>query len=273
MIMRRAPFSILGAMDARFLIAIVAFCTLLFSGTRAFAYTPPANEGPITDPAGKLSADDKQALDQKLRDYKDRTKNEVTYFIAPSLNGEDISDVSFATFNAWQLGSKADDNGVLVVMAPNERKIRIEVGKGREGDLTDLQSSQIIQQIIGPRLKVNDFRGAIDQSADAIVSALGDNASGKKTPAAGDQASLGSVIFFVILILLVIFIARAINRRGGGGGGGPGGGPGFFWFGGGGGGSGGGGFGGGGFGGGGGGGGSWGGGGGSSGGGGASGSY
>ena len=196
--------------------AIVVFCTLLFAGPRAFAYTPPPNDGPITDPAGKLSPEDKQALSDKILAYKTQTGNGIAYFIAPSLNGEDIEDVGFATAQAWGIGAKKLDRGVLVTMAPNERKIRIDVGKGAEGELTDLQSSQIIQQIIGPRLKQNDFRGAIDQSFVAIVAALNDPTHGGAA-ASGGGTSLGSVIFIVIIMLLIIFF---LARRGGGGGGG-----------------------------------------------------
>jgi len=210
-------------------VAFLAFCTLFLAGAQAWAFTPPAIDGPITDPSHKLSDDDKQALAQKLLDYKNRTTNEVAYFIAPSLNGEDIEDVGYDTGQAWQLGAKGKDNGVLVVLAPNERRMRIEVGKGLEGDLTDLQTQQIIQQIIGPHLKQNDFRGAIDQSADAIIAALGDAAAqpgGHRAKA--EAADPVSTIVFVLIIVFVIYLA--IKLRGGGRGGG-GGGP--FWFGGG----------------------------------------
>lgn len=245
--------------------AIVAFCTLLFSSTFAFAFTPPPIDGPITDAAGKLSDSDKQTLSEKLRTYKATSGNEITFFIAASLNGEDIADVANDTARAWKLGTKEKQKDVLVVIAPNERKDRIETAKGADGDLTDLQTAQIRQATLEPRLKADDFRGAIDQTTDAIIGALGDAASGKTpAPAAGQNASFGSVLFFIILIVIVFLIVRAINRRGGGGGGG---GPGFFWFGGGGGGFGGGGSSGGG------GGGDWGGGGGGWGGGGSSGSY
>ena len=274
--MRRWPARFLSTRvrSARF-VAFVAFCTLLLTSVVARAYTPPPIEGPITDPLGKLAPADKQALSDKLRGYKDRTGNEITYLIAPSLDGEDIADVAYDTAKAWKLGSldmQSKQADVLVVLAPNERKIRIETAKGAEGDLTDLQTQQIIQGVIGPRLKADDFRGAIDQSSDAIIQALGDNAAHKKPVAGEEPASLPSVVgVAILLIILILLIAKSRGGGGGRGGGGP-----FFWFGGGGwgGGGGGGGFGGGGggFGGGGG---SWGGGGGGGGwgGGGSSGSY
>ena len=255
--MRRSPARFLRTRVrfARFA-AFFAFCTFLLASFDALAYTPPPIEGPITDPLGKLATADKQALSDKLRAYKDRTGNEITYLIAPSLDGEDIADVAYDTAKVWKLGSldmQSKQADVLVVLAPNERQIRIETAKGAEGDLTDLQTQQIIQTVIGPRLKADDFRGAIDQSSDAIIQALGDNAAHKKPIAGEEPASIPSVI--VVAILLIVLILLIAKARGGGGRGGGGGGP-FFWFGGGGWG------GGGGFGGGGGGGGSWGGGGG-----------
>ncbi len=218
--------------------AFIVFCTYFLTAFAAWAYTPPPNEGPITDPMGKLSPADKQALGDKLRAYKARTGSEVTYLIAPSLDGEDIADVAYDTIKAWKLGSldmQSAQRDVLVVIAPNERKIRIETAKGAEGDLTDLQTQQIIQTIIGPRLKEDDFRGAIDQSSNAIIQALGDNASGKKPAAEDDSVSWPSVALTAGVLLLIIFLI-ARSRRGGGGGGPP-----FIWFGGGGGGFGGGG--------------------------------
>lgn len=251
------------------LVAFVAFCTCFLGSALAWAYTPPPIEGPITDPMGKLSPADKQALDDKLRGYKDRTGNELTYLIAPSLDGEDIADVAYDTVKAWKLGSldmQSAQRDVLVIFAPNERRVRIETAKGAEGDLTDLQTQQIINNVIGPRLKVDDFRGAVDQSSDAIIQALGDNASGKKPVAGEEPPSIPSVVVVAIILIVLIFLISRSRGGGGRGGGGP-----FIWFGGGGGwGGGGGGFGGGGSGGG-----SWGGGGGGGGwgGGGSSGSY
>ena len=212
--MRRTPV----ARFAATFFAIVACCTLLVASTRAFAFTPPPNDGPVTDPAGKLTPADKQALDDKLRNYKAASGNEVTFFIAASLDGEDIADVAYDTANAWKLGTKEKEKDVLVVLAPNERKVRIETAKGAGGDLTDLQTHQILQTAVEPHLRENDFRGAVADGSDAIIAALGDNAAGKvRGPTAGNAPSVGSVVGIVVVMLLIIFF---LARRGGGGGGG-----------------------------------------------------
>src|SRR6185503_6999677 len=90
----------------------------------------------------------------------------------PSLDGEAIEDVAFATFNEWKLGKKGADNGVLLVIAPAERRVRIETGKGVGGDLTDLQSNDIIRKDIAPLLKEDRFHDAIASGATAIAEAL-----------------------------------------------------------------------------------------------------
>src|SRR6185436_945485 len=93
-------------------------------------------------------------------------------FVVGSLEGETIDDIAYKTFNAWGVGQKGKDNGVLLVIAPNERKVRIETGLGVGGALTDLQSNDIIRQVIAPKLKDNRFFEAIDQGTNAIAEAL-----------------------------------------------------------------------------------------------------
>lgn len=253
-------------------VALVALASLLLAPRLLWAFTPPPIAGHVTDTAGKLSAAERAYLNDKLDRYRRESGNEIAVFLTGSLEGESIEDVAYTTFNTWQIGKKDKDNGVLLVIAPNERKTRIETGRGVGGDLTDLQSSDILRNEVSPRLKRDDFRGAIDAGTTAIMAALGGSSDvpkaaprpiGNRPGTLRDYVSSGHVVNFILV--LVIFII-ALNRRGGGGGGGGGGGF-IFWPGGGG---GGGGWGGGG---GGGGGGGFSGGGGSSGGGGASGDY
>src|SRR5262245_39709847 len=107
--------------------ALVAFAIVLLALSAA-AYQPPPIQGPVTDTAGKLTPTERAEIDQKLASLKASRGNEITVFVVGSLEGESIEDVAYTTFNTWTLGSKAADNGVLLVIAPNERKIRIETG-------------------------------------------------------------------------------------------------------------------------------------------------
>jgi len=221
------------------------------------AFDVPPIQGHITDTAGALTPEERAELEQRLTRYMDASGVEIAVFVAGSLQGETIEDVAYATFNAWKIGRAKLDNGVLLVIAPRERRIRIETGKGVGGQLTDLQASDIIDHRIAPQLRAGRTHDAIADGVDAIAAALG---SPGAPPPRASPLPKGYVIGFVVFLVIVLALLRRFV-------GGP-----FFWWGGGGGGGFGGGRGGGGFGGGGSGGG-YSGGGGSSGGGGASGSF
>ncbi len=201
----------------------------------ALAFTPPpapAGGSYVVDTAGKLTAADKEELDRKLVALKQGGGPWIAVLVAGSLEGESIDDVGIATARAWQIGTKAD-NGVLLLIAPNERKVRIEVGSHLEGDLTDLDANDIIRTKIGPRLKANDFRGGIEAGIDGIASAVMHGAvpGQKDRRARRGAASEGANPFQVgaiVIVLIVIILLLSRRRRGGGGGGG-----GFWWWGGG----------------------------------------
>jgi uncharacterized protein len=257
---------------ARFAAVLVAIAVLLVGGA-ALAFAPPRQEGHVTDTAVRLDGQDDRFLEQKLEAMRRADGYEIAFLLVGSLDGETIEDVAYTTFAAWKLGQKGADNGVLVVIAPNDRKVRIETGKGAGGGLTDLQTNDIIRNVIGPLLKQDRFRDAIAAGADAIDKAMREGGVAGKpvAPGAGNQSKpLPKPVAIALgIAVLFLFMWLGRNRRGGGGGGGGG----FYISGGGGGGDWGGGGGGGDWGGGGGGGGDWGGGGGESGGGGSSDSY
>ena len=145
---------------------------LLFAGLARAGYTPPPIRGYVTDTAGVLTPETTQRFDKKLAEYRLCSKNHVAVFIAKSLEGNSIEDVAYAAFNAWHIGEAKKDNGVLLVIAPNERKDRIETGRGAEGALTDLQANDILRQHVSPRLKESNFDAAVDEGTSAIGEAL-----------------------------------------------------------------------------------------------------
>lgn len=190
----------------------------LFFARAAFAYTPPPIEGPVTDTAHLLTENEKSAIATKLRGYKAGSGYEITVFIPSSLNGETIEDVAYTTARTWGIGEKGKDNGVLLVVAPVERKIRIETGKGVGGDLTDLQANDIIKNRIGPQMKAGNSFIAIDAGVDAIAKALG----GKYVPVTrgSPRAAPMSTGFSLVILLVIVVLVIVLSRRGGGGGGG-----------------------------------------------------
>ena len=153
-------------------VALMALAALLARPAAAAFVIPPLADGHLVDTAGKLGPQDIDALNRQMEAFRLRTGNVIDVLVTGSLGGESIDDVAYRTFNTWKPGEGNKDNGVLVVIAPNERRDRIEVGKGLEGALTDLQTDDIRQRFIEPRLKVDDVRGALSGGIDAIARAL-----------------------------------------------------------------------------------------------------
>lgn len=135
------------------------------------ASVPPMQDA-VTDTAGRLTPADDRALEERITAYRQKTGNEIAVFVTGSLGGQSIEDVAYATFNAWGIGQKGKDNGVLLVIAPNERKTRIETGKGIGHLLTDLDCAHILRDRVGPLLRQDRFKDAIVAALDAIEAAL-----------------------------------------------------------------------------------------------------
>jgi uncharacterized protein len=202
--------------------------TLLFS-INALAYTSPAapTDGFLLDQAHVLSDGDAASIRSRLAHINTDTKNQIAVFIASDLGGADIDDVGHQVFNTWGVGKKGLDNGVLLVWAPGERKIRIETGKGVGGELTDLQSNDIIQKM-KPAARAGQFAVGVNIAIDSISSTL-DNRSNTPAPsrrhsavtpdsssgcdASGGGAELPIIVGVVILLVILFLIFR---RRGGG---------------------------------------------------------
>jgi uncharacterized protein len=208
------------------------FVTFAFTGNAAAAsFVPPALEGPVTDAAGKLSPSDKEAIAARLRGIRTASGVEITVFLPQSLEGNPIEDVAYETARAWHLGKKGTDAGVLLVIATQERKIRIETAKGSGGDLTDLQSNEIIRERIAPRMKAGDVAGAIEAGIDGIQTEM--HFAGPQSnvrpravrPQPGPRSGgVGSFIAVILLVIIFVVFRVAIGRRRGGGGRGGGGG-------------------------------------------------
>jgi TPM domain len=129
------------------------------------------------DQANVLTAQSRSGLESKLKDFEDKSRIQLVVATVKSLNGNDIETYANGLFRFWKLGQAQKNNGVLLVVAPAEHKVRIEVGYGLEGTLTDALSSVIIASAILPRFKAGDFSGGIERGVDGIISVLsGDTA-------------------------------------------------------------------------------------------------
>src|SRR6202167_3291984 len=199
---------------------IALACCLI---TAAFALDFPALTGRVVDQGGVMSADSRSAVEAKLKDLEDKSGPQLVVATVGSLQGSDIETYANQLFRAWKLGQAQKNNGVLLLVAPNEHKVRIEVGYGLEGTLTDALSSVVISSAIIPRFKTGDFSGGIERGVDGIISILsGDTADWqpKVNVRQDDPAADFDQIFPFLFFLLVIFIFWYLTRNSGGPGGG-----------------------------------------------------
>jgi len=140
-------------------------------------YSFPALTGRVVDNAGLLPPSDETALIAKLEAFEARSSDQLVVSTIASLDGANLEDFANQLFRHWQLGQADENNGVLLLVARDDRKIRIEVGYGLEGILTDALSRLVIENVIVPKFRAGDFAGGIVEGADAIIQVLsGDSA-------------------------------------------------------------------------------------------------
>ncbi len=175
----------------------------------------PVLTGRVVDEAHILSPSDINNIEQSLAQHENKTSNQLVVVTVSSLQGVEIEEYAYQLGRNWGIGQKGKNNGVLLIVAPNDRKVRIEVGYGLEGTLTDAISSQIIQTIILPKFRSKDFVGGIKDGVVGIISVLEG-----KTPANIAKNSEEPPLFVKIImaIFIIVFILVFIfGKRGGGG--------------------------------------------------------
>jgi uncharacterized protein len=162
----------------------LALVLLLAALASAFALDFPALSGRVVDEAGVLDAATRSALTQKLADFETKSKTQLVVVTLKSLQGTSIEDFGVQLGRHWQIGQKGTNNGVLLIVVPSERRVRIEVGYGLEGTLTDAVSRLIIENAMLPRFRANDFPGGVTRGVDDIIQALSGDAADFKERAA-----------------------------------------------------------------------------------------
>ncbi|WP_196805480.1 TPM domain-containing protein [Methylobacterium sp. 77] len=194
----------------------------LLAGGHALAADPafPALSGRVVDAAGILKPEEKSGLEAQLKAYEDKTSDQVVVATVPNLQGLTIEDYGNRLFRSWAIGQTKTNNGALLLVAPNDRKVRIEVGYGLEGALTDALSKVIITTAITPRFKTGDYGGGIKAGIDAMLSILSGDAEEwqRKGKIRSDEAEPAHVIGFIILFLVILFVVYRMNRGRSGGG-------------------------------------------------------
>ncbi len=174
----------------------------------------PSLSSRIVDQAGLLSEQTVQQLDASLAAHEQATSNQVVVVTLSDLQGYDIADYGYQLGRYWEIGTAENDNGVLLIIAPNERKLRIEVGYGLEGALTDALSHTIIRREITPAFRAGKMDEGVLLGVDAILRAIeGEYAQPEDTPGQVTEAGEMVPIVFFSLMLGSIFLGR-VKRRG-----------------------------------------------------------
>ena len=187
---------------------------LACTAVTVLALSFPALTGRIVDQANIIPADTRAAIEPKLADLEAKSGIQLVVATVSSLQGQEIEPYANELFRAWKLGEKAKNNGVLLLVAPKERRVRIEVGYELEGTLTDALSKIIITNAIAPRFKTGDFAGGISRGVDDIITVLTTDASEwqqrpslrlDKQPTADPASWLLIVALIAFLTLLVVW--------------------------------------------------------------------
>ena len=181
----------------------------------ACALEVPKLQGYVNDYAGMISPLAKSKIEEKLRAFEQSDSTQIVILTVPSLEGENIEEFGIKVGEAWKIGKKGKDNGILFIVPKQERKIRIEVGYGLEGKLTDLTAGRIIDLVINPRFKQEDFDGGFIAGVSSLIDATRGEFRAEPRPARRGQKGispfLSILLFFGIFTLLMGSASRALG--------------------------------------------------------------
>jgi len=196
----------------------LVFFFLLFC-VPADALEVPKLQGYVNDYAGMISAQAKAVLEQELQAFEQSDSTQIVVLTIPSLEGEVLEEFSIKVAEQWKIGQKGKDNGIIVLVSKQDRKIRVEVGRGLEGKITDLMSGRIIDLVIMPKFKRGDFDGGLISGVHALIDASRGEfkADSSRQPRRrnGQSRLLTFLIFGGIAILVLGSVSRPAGAIGG----------------------------------------------------------
>lgn len=185
----------------------------------ATALDVPKLKGRVNDLAGMLDAQTAARIEAELAAFEASDSTQVVVLTIPSLEGENIEEYAIKTAQGWGLGQKGKDNGVLLLVAKNDRQVRIEVGRGLEGPLTDALAGRIVDQVIVPKFKAGDVPGGVSQGVSSIIAATRGEYKGTGDKGGKDEEDPGVVAVIIVALILGLATRKlpAAIRAGAGG--------------------------------------------------------
>jgi len=195
----------------RLLAAALAVAALGAAGTAAADEHIPRFSAPVVDAAGVVPDEVERSVGAGLEDYRRRSGNQVAVAVVKETGRQSIEDYSIDLAREWGVGTEGQDNGVVLVVDVGDRRLRIEVGRGVEDELTDLEAGRIIRERIVPLLREGNVGEAVTQGALAIRAALGDTEVGALPPPAEPDAEPNRDAAWVPLLVLGLFAVGSMN--------------------------------------------------------------
>jgi uncharacterized protein len=182
----------------------------------ACALEVPKLQGYVNDYAGMISPPAKSKLEEALKSFEQSDSTQIVILTIPSLEGEDIEKFGINVGDAWKIGQKGKDNGAILIVSKQERKIRIEVGYGLEGKLTDLTAGRIIDLVIKPRFKQEDFDGGFIAGVSSLIDATRGEFRAERRPVLRGQRGISPFLSIFLFFAIVTLILGTVSRVAGG---------------------------------------------------------
>ncbi|MGA8054801.1 MAG: YgcG family protein, partial [Burkholderiales bacterium] len=189
-------------------VRVALLLAMVLAGAAAFAqeFAPiPSLAARVTDTTGTLTAQQRQALEANLSEFEARKGSQIAVLIVPTTQPEEIEQYAIRVADAWKVGRKNVDDGIIVVVAKNDRKMRLEVGRGLEGAVPDAYAKRIVSDIMAPRFKEGDFYGGLRAATQTLEQLI----SGEQLPAPtqrspGPSGGIGGMGLEAFLIVLLV---------------------------------------------------------------------
>ena len=173
---------------------LLASCLLLSHVAHAALLPVPALKTRVTDLTQTLSPVERISLEDKLAAFETKKGSQIAVLIVPTTQPEDIAQYSIRVVEKWKIGREKSDDGVLLLVAKDDRKLRIEVGRGLEGAIPDLYAKRIVSEVIGPKFKQGDFYGGIDAGVDKLIALMDGEALPDPTGNASSGIDIGNIL-------------------------------------------------------------------------------
>ncbi len=197
-----------------FLLSILLFCCSLSLIAQDYLPEKPKNQTSVYDRAEIMSERESKLLEQKLIRYSDTTSTQIVVITINSLQGNDIAIYATELAHKWGIGQADEDNGILLLVSKNDKKITIRTGYGIEHKLTDALSRRVIENVITPQFKQGDFYAGLDNGTTAIMQIMNGEYEGERK--SSNKKSGNSVFLIVFIFFIIMIILSRKNRRGGG---------------------------------------------------------